>query len=52
MDKAIGVISFLLGLTAVAVILSKKSNTVGVLNSILGGINSLQKTAISPVTGK
>ena len=52
MDKAIGVIMFILGLTALAVIVSKKSNTAKVLEALLGGIGQLQKNAISPVTGK
>ena len=51
MDKALGIITLLLGLTALALVVSKKSNTVPVLNSLLGNLNTLQKTAISPVTG-
>lgn len=50
-DKALGIISLILMITALAVIISKRSNTSAVLDSLLGGINRLQKTAISPITG-
>jgi hypothetical protein len=52
MDKAIGVITLLVGITALSVIVSKRSNTAKVLDSLLGGIAKLQRAAVSPVTGK
>jgi hypothetical protein len=52
MDKAIGVITLIVGITALSVIVSKRSNTAKVLDSLLGGIARLQRAAVSPVTGK
>ncbi len=52
MDKAIGVITLIVGITALSVIVSKRSNTAKVLDSLLGGIAKLQRAAVSPVTGK
>jgi hypothetical protein len=49
-DKVIGLFVAFVGLTAVAVIVSKRSNTAAVLNSLLNGIANLQKAAVSPVT--
>lgn len=51
MDKAIGVLTLAFGVTALAVVVSKKSNTAKVLDSLLGGVAKLQKAAVSPVTG-
>lgn len=51
-DRALGVLALIIGVTALAVIVSKKSNTAKVLNSLLGGIADLQRAAVSPVTGK
>lgn len=50
MDKAIGVVSLLVGVTALAVIVSKRSNTAKVLDALLGGIAGLQRAAVSPIT--
>jgi hypothetical protein len=50
-DKAIGIIMALIVLTFVAVIISRRSNVVAVLNSVFNGLNRIQKTAISPVVG-
>lgn len=52
MDKAIGVLTILIGITALSVVVSKRSNTAKVLDSLLGGIAKLQRAAVSPVTGK
>jgi len=52
MDKAIGALSIVFGVTALAVVVSKRSNTAKVLDSLLGGIAKLQRSAVSPVTGK
>lgn len=51
LDKALGIITAFIGLTALAIVISRRSNTAKVLDSLLGGINKLQRTAISPVTG-
>jgi Kef-type K+ transport system membrane component KefB len=50
-DKAIGIIALIMGITALSVVVSKKSNTPAVLGSLLGGLRGLQQTAVSPVTG-
>jgi len=52
MDKAIGVVTIVFGVTALAVVVSKRSDTARVLNSIFNGLYKLQKGAVSPVTGK
>lgn len=49
MDKAIGVVTIAFGVTALAVVVSKRSNTAKVLNSLLGGIADLQRAAVSPL---
>lgn len=51
-DRLIGVLALIIGVTALSVIVSKKSNTAKVLDSLLGGITDLQKAAVSPVTAK
>lgn len=49
MDKAIGVVSLAFGVTALAVVVSKRTNTAKVLDSLLGGIAGLQRAAVSPL---
>jgi hypothetical protein len=49
MDKAIGVVTLAFGVTALAVVMSKRSNTAKVLDSLLGGIANLQRAAVSPL---
>ncbi len=49
-DKSVGVVVAIVGLASLAVIVSKKSNTAGVLNSLLSGLSKLIGTAVSPVT--
>lgn len=49
-DKGIGVIMAILFLTGLALVISKKAQTTGVLNAFFQGISALQKNAISPVT--
>lgn len=49
MDKALGIITIAFGVTALAVILSKRSNTAKVLTALLSGIAGLQKAAVSPI---
>lgn len=51
-DRAIGVFIAIVGLAAIAVIVSKKSDTARVLDSLLGGFSSSVRAAVSPVTGK
>ena len=51
-DKVIGIITLILMITALSVVISKKANTVPVVNAVVGGLQKLQQTAISPVTGK
>jgi hypothetical protein len=49
-DKAIGALVMIIGLAALAVIVSKRSQTAKVLDSLLGGISKLIGQAVSPVT--
>lgn len=49
-DKGIGVLIAVLGLAALAVIVSKRSNTAKVVSALLGGFSNAVKVAISPVT--
>jgi hypothetical protein len=49
-DRAIGILIAIVGLAALAVIVSKRSNTAAVLNSLLGGFSNSIKAAVSPVT--
>lgn len=49
MDKAIGVVTLAFGVTALAVVVSKKTQTAKVLDSLFGGISKLQKAAVSPI---
>ena len=49
MDKAIGVITLAFMVTALSVVVSKRTNTAKVLDSLLGGIAGLQRAAVSPI---
>lgn len=49
-DRAIGVLIAIVGLASIAVVLSKRSDTAKVLDSLLGGFTSAVKAAVSPVT--
>ena len=49
-DKGIGVLIAIVGLAALAVIVSKRSNTAKVLDSLLSGFSGAVKAAVSPVT--
>jgi hypothetical protein len=49
MDKALGIVTIAFGVTALAVIVSKRSNTAKVLTALLSGIAGLQKAAVSPI---
>lgn len=51
-DKIVGVFIMIVGLAAIAVIVSKKSDTAKVLTALLNGFSSAIKSAVSPVTGK
>lgn len=48
-DKSIGVLMGIIGLAALAVIVSKRSNTAAVLTAFLTGFQRSVATAISPV---
>ena len=50
-DKAIGVVIAIVGVASLAVIVSQRSNTAKVLDSLLGGLGKLIRSAVSPVTG-
>ena len=49
MDKSIGVLIAIVGLASLAVVVSKRSNTAKVLDSLLGGFSSAIKSAVSPL---
>lgn len=49
-DKGIGVLIAVLGLAALAVVVSKRSNTAKVLETFLKGFRGLIEGAVSPVT--
>lgn len=49
-DKAIGVLIAIVGLAGLAVVVSKRSNTAKVLDSLLGGFTKAVGQAVSPVT--
>ncbi len=51
-DRAIGIFIAIVGLAAIAVIVSKKSDTARVLDSLLSGFSASVRAAVSPVTGK
>lgn len=52
MDKAIGIVTLAFGVTALSVVVSKRSNTAKVLDSLLGGVAKMQRAAVSPISGK
>mgnify|MGYP001585027826 CR=1 FL=1 len=49
-DRAVGVIVAIVSLAAIAVVVSKRSQTAKVLDSLLGGLSKLIGAAVSPVT--
>lgn len=49
MDKALGIVTLAFGVTALSVVVSKRTNTAKVLDSLIGGIVSMQKAAVSPI---
>ncbi len=49
MDKALGIVTIAFGVTALAVVVSKRSNTAKVLDALLGGIAQMQRAAVSPI---
>lgn len=51
-DRAIGVFIAIVMLAAIAVIVSKRSDTARVLDSLLGGFTKAVRAATGPVTGK
>lgn len=51
-DKAIGVLIAIVSLAALAVIVSKRSDTAKVLDALLSGFSSSVRAAVSPITGK
>lgn len=51
-DKAVGVVLAFVMLSALAVAVSNRAKTASVLDSLFGGLASLNRAAVSPVTGK
>lgn len=52
LDKGIGLLALTVGLAALAVVVSKRSDTAKVLTAFLQGFTNLIRGAVSPVTGK
>ena len=50
LDKSIGVLIAIVGLASLAVIVSKRSDTAKVLDSLLGGFSKAVQAAVSPIT--
>lgn len=50
-DKLVGIIAAVVGLACVAVLLSTKANTTGVIGAATSGLSGLLGTALSPLTG-
>ncbi len=48
-DKALGVFIAIVGLAGLAVVVSKRSDTAKVLNSLLSGFSGAVRAAVSPV---
>lgn len=48
-DKALGVLIAIVGLAALAVVVSKRSDTAKVVNSLLSGFSGAVRAAVSPV---
>lgn len=51
-EKVIGVFIFIVGLAALAVVVSKRSDTAKVATALLSGFTGAIRGAVSPVTGK
>lgn len=49
-DKGIGIFALLTGIAGLAVVVSKRSNTAKVLDSLFGGYSKAVAAAVSPVT--
>lgn len=49
-DKSIGVLIAIVGLASLAVVVSKRSDTARVLDSLLGGFSGAINAAVSPIT--
>jgi hypothetical protein len=48
-DKAFGIIALAFMITALGIVVSKRSQTAKVLTALLSGIVGLQKAAVSPI---
>lgn len=49
-DRAIGILTAIIGLAALAVIVSKRAQTANVLTALLSGLSKTIQSAVSPVT--
>jgi hypothetical protein len=49
MDKAIGIVTLAFMVTALAIVVSKRTNTARILTALLDGIVKMQKAAFSPI---
>lgn len=48
-DKAIGVVSLAFMVTALAIVVSKRTNTAKVLDATFTGLAKMQRAAVSPL---
>jgi hypothetical protein len=51
-DRVVGLLVMFVMLTALAVVVSNRATTAKVLESFFKGFASIQRAAVSPVTGK
>jgi hypothetical protein len=49
MDKALGIVTIAFGVTALGIVVSKRTQTAKVLDALLGGIANMQRAAVSPI---
>lgn len=49
MDKAIGIVGLAFMITALAIVVSKRTQTAKVLTSLFNGIIGMQRAAVSPI---
>lgn len=49
-SSIVTIVTAIIGVAILAIIVSNSANTVGVINAGSGGVNTLLKTAISPIT--
>lgn len=49
MDKVLGILTIVFAVTALAIVVSKRTQTAKVLDALFTGIVNMQKAAVSPI---